>query len=169
MAKSLAPHLSYANMFSIDPGLSGTGWATWNGRTLLRVGVTYAPGDVADTVGKAEALTEKLIQEMRPSHSAFAHTYIEMPQHMTSIKGIAAQAGSVYKLAFFVGYLAHALNGTRVHLVTPMEWKGQLPKDVVQRRIIRDLGVNTCTRLNIRSHAWDAVGLGMWANGKVRR
>lgn len=175
ISRTGAKALPLPNMLSIDPGLSGTGWAAWRGTKLLRAGVVYPPANPlesltgSDTPDKAAAITQKLLADMRfPSHvDPFQMTiYIEMPQHMTSAKGIAAQAGAVYKLAFFVGYLARAFHPTDVRLVIPMEWKGQLPKDVVQRRIIRTLGVNTCTKLNIRSHAWDAVGLGLWANGK---
>lgn len=87
---------------------------------------------------------------------------------MTNAKGIAAQAGSVYKLAFLVGYIAHAFDfECEVIVTTPMEWKGQLPKDVIQRRVISRLGAAKCIGLNIRSHAWDAVGLGLWALGRL--
>lgn len=87
---------------------------------------------------------------------------IEMPQMMTNIKGIAAQAGSVYKLAVLCGYLARAMEPARITLVTPLEWKGQLPKSIVQQRVERAIGIRKCRELNVRSHAWDAAGLGLW-------
>jgi hypothetical protein len=82
-----------------------------------------------------------------------------------SVKGIAASKGDTLKLAFLVGCYSIALRkrDIDVHLVIPQRWKGQLPKDVVISRVRRELGDELCQQMNIRSHAWDAVGLGLWA------
>jgi Holliday junction resolvasome RuvABC endonuclease subunit len=157
------------HILSIDPGLSGTGWAEWWDGKLTRVGVVPATktpesGLLAD---QCEQVADRL-KRMLDKPLFMDEVYIEMPQMMTNVKGIAAQAGAVYKLAFLVGYLAREFLPGTVHTVTVAEWKGQLPKDVVQRRIERDLGKRTCEKLNIKSHAWDAVGIGLWAVGRWR-
>lgn len=155
--------------YSIDPGLAGTGWAEWDGgRAPVRVGVIRANRSKAELAVRCEDIARQMVQIIHegryPPAKTDTHVTLEMPQHMVNIKGIAAQAGSVYKLTFLVGYLAKAVYPCIVHVVTPGEWKGQLPKDVVQRRIIKHLGMRTCVKLNIRSHAWDAVGIGLWAS-----
>lgn len=153
-------------IYSIDPGLSGTGWAEWKSkRRPSRVGVigrTHTPesGLLAD---QCHEVTWELHHLTWGHRTQATHVFLEMPQMMTNVKGIAAQAGAVYKLAFLVGYIAREFQDCTVHTVTVGEWKGQLPKDVVQRRIERTLGAGVCQELGIKTHAWDAVGIGLWA------
>ena len=157
--------------FAIDPGLSGTGWAEFKDGKPTRCGVIYPKSQTSDLwEEKAEYIADQLLQDwFQVTELAYRsalrriHVYIEMPQQMVSARGLAAQGGAVYKLAFLVGYLARAVHPCRVHAITVNQWKGQLPKDVVERRIIKTLGTERCTQLNIRTHAWDAVGLGLWA------
>ena len=159
----------YPRLYSIDPGLGGTGWAFWEDGRLMHVGIVHDRAKDDTLAARCEGIVRQLDTQMPVIDDKFVNIVmvIEMPQHMASAKGIAAQAGSVYKLAFLVGYIANAFNDFEVIVTTPMEWKGQLPKDVVQQRVIRRLGVRTCVKHNIRSHAWDAVGLGLWANGRL--
>lgn len=159
-------------LYSIDPGLSGTGWAEWKSRRFPnRAGVipasrTPESGLLAD---QCEEVCVSLLRVVPLVHRHRAtHIFIEMPQMMTNVKGIAAQGGSIYKLTFLVGYIARALCECTVHTVTVAEWKGQLPKDVVQRRIERELGIERCRELGIKTHAYDAVGIGLWATGMWR-
>jgi hypothetical protein len=51
-------------------------------------------------------------------------------------------------------------------LVKPSQWKGQLPKTIVIDRLRRKLGRKQCDDLGIEKDAWDAVGIGMWAQGR---
>ncbi len=154
---------------SIDPGLSGTGWAEWSGPgKLTAAGVIYPNSETSDIWSeKAENITDRLLMATKRFGKRTVHNvYIEMPQQMTNIRGLAAQGGAVYKLAFLVGYIARAYYPASVHPVLVSEWKGQLPKNVVEHRIIKKLGTDLCAKLNIRTHAWDAVGIGLWAGGK---
>lgn len=162
-------NVPYPRMFSLDPGLGGTGWAYWGEGRLQEVGIVHDKAKDDTLAARCGGIVGQLQGRMPSASTAFGPVtlFIEMPQAMSNAKGLAAQAGSVYKLAFLVGYIASAFHKYDVITVTPMEWKGQLPKDVVQRRIIRILGVRPCVKLNIRSHAWDAVGLGLWALGRL--
>jgi len=157
------------SLYTIDPGLSGTGWARWDvyreGVALRECGVLSEPKEFAgeDWWLRAWGLTARLTLAMRPVRG---RAYIEFPQYMGgSVKGIAASKGDTLKLAFLVGCYSIALRkrDIDVHLVIPQRWKGQLPKDVVISRVRRELGDELCQQMNIRSHAWDAVGLGLWA------
>jgi len=168
MKKNKVP---YPRLFSIDPGLGGTGWAYWLDGHLMEIGIVHDKAKDDTLAARCRGIVNQLYVAM-PTPLGASHMFIEMPQHMANAKGIAAQAGAVYKLAFLVGYIAHAFMSGRMYhseviVVTPMEWKGQLPKDVVQRRVEQRLGRSVCQELNIRSHAWDAVGLGLWANGRL--
>lgn len=159
-------------LVTIDPGLGGTGWALWTSRAMPdAVGVVRDVTKDESLANRCAELSGKLLvaleHENRLVHRPDTYVFLEMPQHMANVKGIAAQAGSVYKLTFLVGYLAARFCKCQVVVVTPGEWKGQLPKDVVQRRVTRILGWDTVEDLNIQSHAWDAVGLGLWAMGRL--
>lgn len=159
-------------VYAVDPGLGGTGWAEWmDGRRVpTRCGVI--PGvqsreALADRCNKVAVNLKKIIKQGGILDRA-VHVYIEMPQMMTSAAGIAAQKGSVYKLTFLVGYLACAVWPCQIFEVNPIEWKGQLPKEVVASRVRQYIGNAACVDLDIKTHAWDAVGLGLWANGVWR-
>jgi hypothetical protein len=168
------------HLIAIDPGLGGTGWALWSTRHQKPWGTPMEVGIVRDTAKdeslaiRCEELSEKIRDSLNAAtghwnvgwHHNRTYLYLEMPQHMTNVKGIAAQAGAVYKLTFLVGYLAKAFHQCTVHVVTPNEWKGQLQKDVVIRRIQRTLTPERCDDLGIKTHAWDAVGIGLWAMGR---
>lgn len=154
----------FPHLISIDPGLSGTGWARWSNTQLEAVGVIHDRAKDDTLAARCRGIASQILKHIH--RFGDMHVFIEMPQHMASAKGIAAQSGSVYKLAFLVGYLAADVYPCEVIVVTPQEWKGQLPKDVVQRRIERILGRSKCRAVGIRSHAWDAVGIGLFALGK---
>lgn len=70
----------------------------------------------------------------------------------------SAARGDLFKLAALCGAFAVLLweNGTRVKFISPQEWKGQLPKDVVQQRLEKRWGIT-----GIPNHALDAVGMGV--------
>lgn len=97
--------------------------------------------------------------------------YVEFPQRFDgSTKGIAAQQGStLFKLAHLIGAycgVCSALN-IRWSVVTVNEWKGQLPKDVVCRRLIRMFAQcgHTLVESAYNHDVWDAIGIGVYKQG----
>lgn len=89
--------------------------------------------------------------------------YCEFPQFFSSAGGqMCAARGDLAKLTFLVGRIAESCYHHQVKFV-PVEvntWKGQLPKEVVEKRVCNKLGIR---HGKITSHAMDAVGIGMWA------
>lgn len=172
-------------VIAIDPGLDGTGWAVWTNDAQNEApavptgcGTLRAPKDKDMTLtDRCQALWEKLRDDLcdadvgLPMIPFNRHTYVflELPTHFaSSARGIAAQGGgSIYYLTYLVGFLGAKLSQCTVILFTPNEWKGQLPKDVVQRRVTRFLGTETCEELGIKTHAWDAVGMGLSVMGRI--
>lgn len=159
-------------VYAIDPGLGGTGWAEWadGRRRPTRCGVIPGVRDQGHLASRCNviAVNLKKIVKKGGGLDASVHVYIEMPQYMASAAGLAAQKSSVYKLTFLVGYLACILWPCEIFEVNPQAWKGQLPKDVVAQRVRQYIGNDACVDLDIKTHAWDAVGLGLWANGVWR-
>ena len=59
--------------------------------------------------------------------------------------------------------------------VTPNEWKGQVPKEIMGSRILHSLQWDEANRAgkdiptNLRHNVIDAVGIGLWAVGRMQR
>jgi hypothetical protein len=89
---------------------------------------------------------------------------IEFPEFQEGLRGaVARRTGSMDKLSFLVGVMAGEFpKDWIIHLPKVREWKGQLPKDVVTRRMIQYYTARVCSELDVRTHAWDALGIGHW-------
>ena len=160
-------------LMSVDPGATGTGIALWRvGFGVVDPGIFYCKnlfGGDGDWWERADQLVPQL--------STLLHKYgvvemvIEYPQFMESLKGQASsRQGDTLKLAFLVGRYVQAareLGIRNIRRVQPDEWKGQLPKDVVERRIIAKIP-EIVEVLNPKTHSWDAIGIGLWyTEGKL--
>ncbi|GAH42403.1 unnamed protein product [marine sediment metagenome] len=90
---------------------------------------------------------------------------------MHSAQGYAAASGDAYtKLCVSIGVIMDALDGlwpfAKWILVPVNEWKGQLPKPVVVRRVRQVLGkLEDEQGKTIATHAIDATGIGLWVKG----
>ncbi len=160
----------------IDPGLGGTGFAFWqdllaaslqqeptpptmHGRWMPKRGQYWQTkfNDCIDWV-------ERWIGMMADG----VIVCIEAPELWTgSAKSIAsASTGKLLKLAYLVGGMIRVcdtLDLEWVH-ISPGEWKGQLPKEAMKKRVAKLLG---CT---YKEHEYDSVGMGLaamgWLDGK---
>lgn len=136
---------------AIDPGVC-TGWASFYSGHLALCGITnelrYLPGDIV----------------------------IEKPQvyRATRSKG---DPNDLIDLAILVGRYVERCNGD-VTLVTPAEWKGQVPKHIHARRILdaltdgeRRVATVESAKLSksSRHNMIDAIGLGLWKLGRLTR
>lgn len=152
-----------SNKITIDPGISGTGYAIWDSRwKLLHHGVLLPPASLLWEL-KAYNLIEQLLGLV--TSNSCVEGYIEMPQLFQSAGGlVTANSGALVKLSWFVGMVC---GGLRPHCpLRPVEvnqWKGQLPKEVVIRRIQRVLPSCKAT-----SHDWDAIGIGLYIKGDLK-
>jgi hypothetical protein len=154
---------------SIDPGISGTGYAIWQESDWKRCvppvfcGNMYGRG--LDWEERAYSLTMQ-VEELVKDHKV--HTvYCEYPQHFESLTGRTAEAGGdIIKLAVLVGMfkgMCQFGNWLDFRLITPNDWKGQLPKPIVEARVC--LRLPTLDKSKIKSHTWDAIGIGLYAKG----
>ena len=160
VSSAVGYNLDYVGCMTVDPGLMGTGWhyAALRDRkclpNLICGGVLHASGDrcwTSKAYGIAEAF-DNMVREFTPVVVVF-----EIPQiWMSSAKSIAsAGRGDLFKLTFLIGCMAHVVYQYRYEtvMVTPGEWKGQLPKDVVKKRIKAQFG------RSFGDHEADAVGM----------
>jgi hypothetical protein len=148
-------------ILTIDPGLGGTGWAL-----LPQVGEPIAHGVFKATKGhwadRATDLADALAEMLRDR--CFCdddECYMEFPELFpgSAVSYAATQQGDLFKLVYLIGKLSRVVtsfSGKEPKLILPRSWKGQLPKDVVIRRI-RALWPDC----KATSHDADAVGMGM--------
>ena len=75
----------------------------------------------------------------------------------------AAKKGDVVHMAHFCGMLHHwsLSRHSNFFPIKVTDWKGQLPKEIVEKRLKRAIGTKDRCNKEITDHAWDAVGVGL--------
>lgn len=140
------------NWLAVDPGVSGTGWALFKGVKLVDWGI------ITSKETTWERRVRDIVSRMRGNIWAQGdRVFCEWPTgRFTSAAGLAAaNSDAMLKLTFLIGALDNQLNG--IELIPVQRWKGQLPKEVVQKRAEKFFGVT-----GFKSHAADAVGIGQF-------
>lgn len=122
------------------------------------------PGE-DDVVARARWLASIIKSDSGFAEWVNVTAVIEFPEFQAgAARQMGWKTGSLQRLTFLVGVMAGYLpEDWRIILVSPSGWKGQLPKDVVERRMTRHYGAAVCAALNVKTHAWDALGIGEWA------
>lgn len=159
------------NLMAIDPGLQGTGFAIWH-RTNLVVpricGVLRSRHGKGPWLRRVDDISTQVL-DLCVYHS-IGHVVCEMMEmHQSARAKMAWGGGDLQRTLVLIGTI-HGL--TRRHtpkftLTPPSEWKGQLPKSVTISRVRKCLGKHACIKLDIKTHAWDAVGIGLWHLGEI--
>lgn len=141
---------------SIDPGTKDMGWALWEDNELQICGLARGQ-DWVETVKSLPKFTvsQLIIEDQQ--------IYRRSPINAHSLLAVARVVGAVVSYYDFAKFI----------LVPPAKWKGQLPKDVCNRRTLsklteeelRQVKVAPCPP-SLRHNLIDAVGIGLWANGR---
>lgn len=159
-------------LLAVDPGLEGTGWAVFRRSTPIKCGI--------ETASRRYQWYEKLhyyceFVERLAARVHATEIVLERPIYMQSAGGqVTAKTDSLVKLAMLVGALYVRMPSTVGHctLVTPNQWKGQLPKGIVIDRIQKQLNPLRLKALepsdpgSSATHDWDAIGIGLNHLGK---
>lgn len=157
----------------IDPGLGGTGWAFYSQISVifpekhpLKAGVARPKSNAKTALPiRAKEILSNLCASLETEHDILLpnQVFIEYPEFWSDslLSTTAASKGDLIKLTFLSGYLAQYFTrlGAEIVLLTPADWKGQMPKDVMKRRVRR------ATRRQYAEHAWDAVGMALSVQG----
>ncbi len=160
-------------LLSIDPGLQGTGLAVWERSGPVPTNVFVIPPERRRGMewwDRAEAMAGEVMNIVHDFDvTEIVCEFMEM--HQSARAQMMWKAGDFQRTLFFIGTI-HGMaieNQVRKFRYTPpSEWKGQLPKSVVEHRIRRIVGDKQCTKLGIETHAWDAVGIGLWHRGFMK-
>lgn len=163
-------------MLSIDPGYAAMGWALWTGKhlkaKLLQAGVFQEKSRVTNVTWhqKVNAFQERLFVLLNiPFGKTINYVVCEEMQMMGGRGGAAAANTSLLGLAGTVGmWAAWAYTYEATFQLAPVStWKGNLPKSVVAKRVKEKLSKPELQLLTRNtSHDWDAVGIGLWFQGR---
>lgn len=157
-------------MLCIDPGRAGTGTAVW-------INVPFSKGTKEGLAPVPEYAKSKRLDSMdgyRNHLSFLIQTYFinyaimeDSNYYQGSERGeITAKTDSLVKLSRTIGNFEGILQSFRINydLVKPQNWKGSLPKGVVEDRITKVIPNH-----GITSHALDATGIGLWKMGYINK
>jgi Holliday junction resolvasome RuvABC endonuclease subunit len=159
-------------VMSIDPGVE-LGWALWNTPHTPNVlphpistGICKANGRLPwlERITKTMSSFSEILNSMT-SRYHIEKMYCEWPAYFDDVGGqVSAGSGALVKLAVAVGHIAQIAHERDVEFmpVKVADWKGQVSKEVVIRRIRRRLNVSES---RFHTHEWDAVGIGLHALG----
>lgn len=161
------------SLLAIDPGLNSMGWAFWRITPSVRpptaTGLIKAPRKL-ELAPRALWVATQMDERLRTLGSmggSVGHYEIDIVSEYPAWHGIQLgwAAGDLQKLVFLVGVLAGYFSKAHSFTpVTPGEWKGQLPKSVVTRRLIKRFGPGATQEWE--KDVWDAVGIGLWKMGR---
>ena len=159
----------------VDPGHGGTGFAFWERKDWLKLtSKPVAPTQtgylsacsVKDWRERMLWLSEGFASQLR--HYKVKEVVIEEPTYWETSKGrTAARGGSLEKLLLLAGAFIGCsyAQGCLVRMYKPHEWKGQLSKAQMMRRLRKMLPDLELPERNDNEHVWDAIGLGIGAFG----
>lgn len=160
-------NLKATSILAIDPGSNGTGVALFLPRETAPAETRVLTSGAKTWEARCKALLTLLLNldtTWSRAHG-LSRVVIEQPQFFDAAGGhMVARRGDLAKLCMFAG-MSYGIFAPRSLLVPVYQWKGQLPKAVVNRRIEERLGVKACRKF--RTHAWDAVGIGMYVRGDL--
>jgi hypothetical protein len=162
-------------ILTVDPGVSGTGLALWKEESWGKLEYPVKceniyPKKSSNWINRALSMTDKFSKVINtvcfsPLNGVITKVIIEQPKFFAdSAEGeMHAKSDNLGKLYMLVGMFSYAA-GTPVELIRVDDWKGQLSKKVVEVRIIKRLP-EIKKRLNPKSHSFDAIGIGLAAQG----
>jgi len=157
---------------SVDIGINALGYAIWRDNkeleAPLEAGIIKVPNKLIKNLWqlKIEWLLSKFEVDVLSYTHHISLLVLEWPNIRSGAVGRAA-SDDVLHLAYAAGYHAQQATqrGINILLAPVMTWKGNLSKEIVNTRIQRAIGNKDQKGGEFKSHAYDAVGIGLWAKG----
>jgi hypothetical protein len=151
-------------ILTIDPGRN-TAIALWKGIELISC-LCIRHKDLDDHKEICKTFNTMLFDVCGCTMGA-SFAFIEgVSIYQASLKSLtSASRGDLTRLAMMVGYYETLLlmQCVTVTIVPPQDWKGQLPDDVIKKRVERVLP--SAKKINI--HQYCAIGIGLSLQGRL--
>lgn len=148
-------------LISIDPSINNVGIAIWELPNILMMYQLLHPkvGERGNEYDKSLSILMQLKEWVRTY--AVNRMILEVPAHWAVAGFEARETGSIAKLMLVVG-LIYSLKPQldELKIVKPHEWKGQLPKDVMQNRLREDYLAINVDLATLNPNVVDAIGIG---------
>ena len=140
-------------MMSVDPGTKETGWAAWEDGAMVLCGLAR---------GRNWIQTVRAIPQIQVND-----LWLEDQQ---IYRNSGVDAHSLLAVSRVVGAVAFHVPAKKIELVRPAVWKGQVPKEICNRRTFSRLTprekilieLANCPE-SLKHNLLDAVGIGLWA------
>ncbi len=152
---------------TIDPGVN-IGWALWSKEEWSRHQYPQRNGCLSRSSGgvwkSTVAELYRLFDRQLAVSGEIKEAYMEMPEYFADANAVATStSGALVKLSMVAGGVQALLAVRRIPLtlIGIRDWKGQLPKHIVEQRI------RTRIRMpeDLPDHVVDAIGIGLWVQG----
>lgn len=141
----------------IDPGINA-GYSVWDKYWKLKEW-----GNISGKGKTWEAKMYDVAEQLKRIVKKYkvVKTWIEKPRKFQGVFGDSvANRGDLVKLSIHVGHLSGFL-GTEIEYIEIHNWKGNLPKEVVAKRVKRLL-----PNVDAKSHSVDSLGMGLFLQGR---
>lgn len=161
--KKRKPKYEYA--LSVDPSINACGYAVHEISTkkLLDHGLISPKKAIKKKEGastfiaKSRYVLDTIAEIMDDYGADSVQLVLEIPDHWGDQGFLARESGSIYKLTFVCGMICSLSPDIVTYL--PREWKGQMKKEVMQRRLAKFCaGIVDIPSLN--HNIVDAIGIG---------
>ena len=153
-------------ILAIDPGLRACGVAWFEKGILIKADLVSVKTMESD----AKAFLE-MANAVGAASPPVTHLAIEYPQQYS--RAITPRE-SVQKLVGVIGALAVTFSDSKTEYYLPRQWKGQVPKAVMHRRVLGRLteaeqGLIPELPVSKLHNVLDAVGIGLHHVGRLKR
>lgn len=154
-----------SRLLAIDPSIRHTGWALFNGSNLADCGLIKAPTKLGQEPMPARIAW--VVAAIRTAAPKADILLMEWPQIYAG--GGKGDPNGLMAITAIIGGLIALYDSDRCRLVLPREWKGQVPKDVHNARVVASLDgrgraiLDACDAApSLRHNVIDAIGLGQY-------
>ena len=148
------------HLISIDPGKKSIAWAYLRNGILVDCGLLQHHNPVALGTKMEETID---LKDIKPDH-----VVIEKPQ-IYQQKHWVGDPNDLIDVAIAGGVAANAIDCPSTEFILPREWKGQTPKDISNKRTLKQLTDierqifdSIAIRGSLRHNVIDAIGIGVW-------
>jgi hypothetical protein len=149
------------NITAADPGKRYAGGAHFQGGALI-AGRLFKAQSKSQARGVVEIGTAMSLE-----YPDTDTVYVEKPTIRRQVRQ-PGDPNDVADLNLTNGAILMAFPQARHETVLVNVWKGSVPKEIMNRRVLERLTAEELSRLTTKNHnVLDAVGIGLWALGRL--